>query len=163
MITDILTYVDSYENIRSACGLNSMELKDSQLALVLYRNRLNYALTDISGVYAPETESENLVEILARPLAASDPLYGWIQLYAIYSVADAVLDTIGLAAFKTQADGKASLTRFSSESTFRNTRRDVLGALDKSRRKINELLGNSSLELEILKKAEPDIDPITGV
>lgn len=162
MITAILPYVGSYADVRSVCGLNAQELTDTELALVRYVHILGLALDGISGVYTPETESQTLYRIYVRPLVSTDTMYGLIELYSMYIVADAVMESVGLKAYKTLADGKSTLTRFSPESTYLSVRTHIKEMLDGVRADIEELLGETIEDKEYLEVVEPDVDLITG-
>lgn len=161
MITDILTYIDSYDEIRAITGLNQKELPDTTLALASFRDSLGLELAAVSGIYEGSPDEETLQEIFDR-LATTDPMFSAIRLFSIYAVADKVMESVGLRAYRTIADGKATLTRFSPESTYRDTKGSILDGLDKSRRKIAELLGITVSEVEFLTVVEPDIDLVTG-
>ena len=162
MITDILDYIGSYDTVRTVCGLNKEELQDSEIALITYRHLLGIALEEISGIYAPSEVEQNLQEIFERPLEATDKMYGYIQIYSIYYVADSLMEAVGLRAYKTMADGKSMISRFSPESAYIGTRKNIKAALDKFRGEINALLGNSTTTLEVVKVITPDVDLVTG-
>lgn len=162
MITDILDYIESYDTVRTVCGLNLEELQDSEIALITYRHQLGIALEEISGVYAPETAEQNLQEIFERPLGSTDKLYGYIQLYSIYFVADSLLEAVGLRAYKTMADGKSTISRFSPESAYEGARKNIKVILDKYRQEIDVLLGNAAATLEVVKVISPDVDLVIG-
>ncbi len=163
MITGILDYIDNdYGNVRAACGLSAKELKDTELALVLYKNRLNLALNGISGIYAPSTVSQTLQEIF-DPLTDSDPMYSVIQTYSIYVVADCVLNTVGLKAYKTIADGKSHIGRFSPESTYESAVLGVKNMLTQWKQEIDDLLDVTVDQTEILTVVKPAVNVITGV
>lgn len=162
MITDILTYIESYDTVRTVCGLNLEELQDSAIALITYRHQLGIALEEISGIYAPSEVEQNLQEIFEGDLATTDKMYGYIQLYSIYYVADSLMEAVGLRAYKTMADGKSSITRFSPESAYLSARKNIKAVLDKSRGEINALLGNATTTLELVTVITPDLDLVTG-
>lgn len=162
MITDILDYINAYDEIRAVCGLSKEELPDATLALSVYRHRLGLSLRGISGIYAPSTVSENLQEIYERPLATSDPLYAAIQLYSIYMVSDVVIESIGLRSYKIRSEGKASLTRFSPESTFKGVRQGIIDGLNIAKLQITELLGETATTFETIRVVTPSIDLVTG-
>lgn len=162
MITNILDYIVSYDTVRTVCGLNKEELQDSEIGLIIYQHQLGIALEDISGVYTPVAEEQNLQEIFERPLEATDKMYGYIQLYSIYVIADSLMEAVGLRAYKTMADGKSSITRFSPESAYEGARVNIKAGLDKSRLGIDVLFGNTVATLEAVKVITPDVDLVTG-
>lgn len=162
MVDDILTYIGTYDEIRAICGLNSKELKNETLSLTFYQFKLSQRLQGVTGDYPEGTGDENLEQIFAR-IEASDEMHYAIKLYSIYAVSDAVMESIGLRAFKVQSDGKSNLTRFSPESTYRSVRTAIKQGLSSSRRKIGELLGETVTDLDPMLAVPPLIDPVTGV
>lgn len=161
MITDILEYVDGYDNVRAACGLNSYELTNNELQLVFYSNQLNILMNTISGVY-PEGQSSETLEVIFARLTSSDIMYLYIQSLAIYAVADYALTSVGLKAFKTQADGKATLTRFSPESTYQDTLRGIKERISYYTGKIYELFGETTTVIDPVAVVTPVEDLVTG-
>ena len=162
MVDDILDFVGSYADIRAICGLNSKELTDATLALAVYRNSLTLALNGISGIYTPETEAETLEEIYDRPLSATDLMGPNIELFSLYTVADVVMGSVGLLAYKSMTDGKSNITRFSPESTYLSVRQNIKYTLSQVKLSIDALLGNTAEEQEILVVVEPVVDLVTG-
>jgi len=161
MIDDILDYVDSYDSVRAVCGLSLEELPDEELGLVVYLNYLGLELYNTSGVYSPSAEDQTLIEIFSAT-AETDPMHSAIQLYSIYTVADCVLNTVGLKAYKTMADGKSTLTRFSPEATFMAARASVKEMLSKYSNAINKMLGSDETAAASLTAVKPLVDPVTG-
>ena len=161
MVTDVLDYIEAYDNIRAVCGLNTQELPDATLALAVYRNELSLALLGIEGIYTPSTAAETLETIFDR-LADTDEMYVVIQQYSIYTVADAVLDSIGLRAYKTITDGKSNITRFSPESTYLGTRRSIKDNLNQLLASIYGLLDSAAEQSEYLTVVTPDVDLVVG-
>ena len=161
MITDILDYVATYADVRAVTGLNSQELPDATLSLVTFRNKLNMALSSIKGIYTPSTDEENLQTIFDR-LADTDEFYWTIQQFAIYVVADAALDAVGLRAFKSFADGKGSMTRFSAEATFQETRINIKSNLTQLLSNITGFFDQTEEDMNYLLVVSPDIDLVLG-
>jgi hypothetical protein len=161
MVDDVLDYIDSYENIRAVCGLNNQELPDATLALVIYKNKLNLAFAGVKGVYPPSVEDEDLQTVYDR-LAVEDEMHIVIQQLAIYVIADAVLDSVGLRAYKAIADGKATLTRFSAESSYLETRRTVKENISQARTSIAALFDEAEDALEYFSVVSPDVDLVVG-
>jgi len=161
MVDDVLDYIDSYDEVRAVCGLNKQELPDETLALTLYKNKLNLTFLGTVGIYPPATEDENLQTIYDR-LPEADELYMVIQQLAIYTVADAVLDSVGLRAYKTLADGKSNITRFSPESAYQSVRQAVKENLSEARTSIAALLDEAEEALEYLTVIAPDVDLVVG-
>lgn len=161
MVDDILDYIDSYENIRAVCGLNHKELPDETLALAIYKNKLNLAFVGVEGTYPLATEDEDLQTVYDR-LDPDDEMRIVIQQLAIYTVADAVLDSVGLRAYKTMADGKSNLTRFSAESTYTGTRKAVKENISQARTSIAALFDEAETALEYFSVVSPGVDLVIG-
>lgn len=157
---DILDYIGSYDDVRAVLGLNSQELPDTTLALAVYKYRLSVKLREISGTYKT-LEGFNLETILGE-LGDEDELSALIKLFSVYSVADTVLHSIGLRAYKTISDGKSNITRFSPESTYKDTVASVGAALDESRTSIKTLLGIDAVAPQFISVVTPDSDVILG-
>lgn len=163
MISDILDYIGTYADVRALLSLNNQELPDADLALDLYRIRLNMKLTAISGVYPADYAegARNLVE-LHDALDDEDSMKNYIRLYAVYSVASQVLQSVGLRAYKTLSDGKATMTRFSPESVYKDTVTSVNSGLDELAQVIGTLFGETATDLELLRVVVPAIDLVEG-
>lgn len=162
MIADILTYIGSYDDVRTACGLSEQELSDSSLALVTYRHSLGLKLADVSGIYGDASEDQTLQEIFDDDLATDDPMYAAIQLYSIYCTAATVLTTVGLRGYKTITDGKSSLTRFSAEATFQDVQKAVYQNITTLLGTIADLLEDSEEAISYLSVVSPDVDLVLG-
>jgi hypothetical protein len=95
-------------------------------------------------------------------LPDTDPMYANIQLLSIYTVADAVLDSVGLKAWKTQSDGKSSIGRFAPESTYLGTKENIQKNLKAVTDRINALLSAETVEsVPLLSVVKPASDPVT--
>jgi hypothetical protein len=162
VIDSILPYVGSYDNVRAAVGLDTDELPDSTLELQLYTAVLDLALNDKGGVYAPSTDYRTLQEIFDSLNDDDDPLYGPIQLYSIYTVAQAVANNLPMTAYKTKSDGKSVLTRFSAEDTYIAVMKTVNANVAKFLAAIFAILGEPVPVMPTVKRVEPTIDLVTG-
>jgi hypothetical protein len=162
MIDNILDYIDSFDEIRAVTGLNSQELPDATLGLKLYARRLSKTLSETSGIFSPSTVSQTLQEIFDGGLSEDDELYGMIQMLSIYTVADAVMDSVGLRAYKSMADGKSNLTRFSPESTYKDVRQAVKENIDSILQSISTEFGDAAEALNYLSVVSPDVDLVIG-
>jgi len=161
MVDDILDYIEAYDNIRAVCGLNKQELPDATLGLAVYRNKLSVTLLNISGEYAPATVDQNLETIFNR-LPSTDEMYVVIQQLAIYTVADAVLDSVGLRAYKSLIDGKANITRFSSEATYMGVRQAVKENISQVLANLVGLFDQVGALQEYVAVVSPNIDLVIG-
>jgi len=164
---DINTYA-SYDEIRAALGVSSLELKDDQLSLDIYGDFLYQELASVSGILTPDTISRNLAgqyTYLASLAVLTDNqtlLMSYIRSLAIYTVAANVVDSISLLVPKTISDGKALLTRFSSERTFESVREDINSRKYDLKRKIKDLLGVTVTEKVFVGVVAPLIDVVTN-
>jgi len=165
MITDILPYVESYANIRLALGVDEMEVTDEQLQSSVLAYRLSEALNDESGVYPSDYGTEETLQQIYDRLysTAPDEMTMQISLYSVYVVADEVAKSLGLLAQKTTSDGKSTATRFSPESTYLGTQRNIKRSLETALNKIRYYLGKSvDLTIPQLRSVKPAVDLVTG-
>jgi phosphoribosylpyrophosphate synthetase len=84
-------------------------------------------------------------------------------MYSIYVVANNVACNLSLTAIKTMADGKATMTRFSDQSTYVNVQACVRGQLAKYLSMINDLLGITMASTSGFVVVPPAVDVVTGV
>ena len=162
MLTEILYYIgEDYSNIRTLCGLNEEELTDTELSLTIYKDYLALALNETSGIYSPSLVEQTLDEMFDT-LNETDPMRSAIGLFSIYTVADCVMGSIGLRAYKTMADGKATLTRFSAESSYQESRKHVQDMLRRYLSAIKEMLEVDIEDVPEITAVAPTIDPVTG-
>jgi len=109
-----LTTYCSYDEVRSALGVNDLELTDRVLALPVYEmgllrevSRLSTALNAaFSSVAAKAPASRTLSE---------QTLYEAMRLFSVYTVAKQVGVSLPTFAPKDVSDGKASTSRFAGE------------------------------------------------
>ena len=163
MITNILTYIGSYDNVRAACGLDLLELPDATLALAIFKHKLGLKLESVSGPYPTSAENKTLQELFDdEEMADTDPMYAAIQLYAIYTTADAVLDAVGMRAYKTLSDGKSLKTRFSPESTFKDTKMAIRENISYALATIHGLFDETEANANYLSVVSPSVDLVVG-
>ncbi len=163
MISDILDYVESYDDVRAVLGLPSDELKDDVLALTIYKNYLGLALNSITGTYPllDPAGDRTLIEIFAA-IDDTDPMYSVIQMFSTYTVADCIAGNLPMIGVKTKSDGKSVATRHSPESVYLHTIATIKEELNKYITLIKELLEVTVDEIDLMTTAAPVIDPITG-
>jgi hypothetical protein len=156
-----------FDEVRATLGISAKELPDTVLELDMYGEFLFQELMAIEGALDPDTTERNLIEhydyikALASPTDAQALLKSYIRMFALYTVAANVADTISLMAPKTISDGKALITRFSSEKTFDAVRQEVLGRKYDLKVKIKTLLGITITDKTYLGVIPPAIDVIT--
>lgn len=160
---DITDYT-SYDEIRAVLGLDAIELTDESLALDLYASVLQRTLrgtTDSSGkslyTYYDELYSSASTD-------DEETLLGLLREFSTYTVAVACLPGLSFLIKKSESDGKANITRFSSEATFKDVANNVSQKLNEIRTEILTMVGASTSYNAItpLKRVAPDSDPVTG-
>ncbi len=165
MVTDILPYVYSYDNIRAVLGMPEDELPDETLALPTFADTLSIALNSYGGIYSPETTYQTLQEIFDRPLPQDDFMFPAIRNYSVYVVAQAVAGGgLSLFAVKTKSDGKSLITRFSDQSTYSDVMEAIDAGVTKWLNYIFELLGQRTptSNIPFVRAVPPAVDLVTG-
>jgi hypothetical protein len=165
MITDILEYVTSYDDVRAVLGLPSDELNDETLGLKIYLNSLNIALTRVVGTYPTDYGSTRTLVELYEALKDGDPLdeiVPIIQMYAIYSVANTVANTLPMIGVKTKSDGKSVVTRHSAESVYLDTHKSIKEALRTYSAMLRDKFGEGVTDVESLTVVTPALDVVTN-
>lgn len=107
-----LTQYCEFDEVRSALGVNEIELKDAVLSLPVYEMGLLRELNRVSLSLAAAFLS---VSNLITRTAPEQALYEAAHLFAVYAVARQV--GVGLPNFaaKDVGDGKATVSRFAGE------------------------------------------------
>lgn len=124
----LVTDYTAYDDVRGILGIDEDELLDTELSINLYASSLQTYLQSITPVDETVGGAGNLYEkyevlrIIASisMTSAESQLYELIRLLSSYVVADAAIPGLSLRAKKNETDGKASVTRFSPEATFRD-------------------------------------------
>lgn len=106
-----LTAYCSYDEVRSALGVNDTELKDSVLALPVYEMGLVRELNKLSTSLNAAFSTVRLKAPGSRS-ATEAALFDAVRLFSVYACAKQAC--VGLANFapKDVGDGKASISRF---------------------------------------------------
>lgn len=109
-----LTTYCSYDEVRSALGVNDLELPDRVLGLPVYEmglvreiSRLSTSLNAAFSSVAAKTPATRTV--------AEKALYDAMRLFSVYTVAKQVGVSLPTFAPKDVSDGKASVSRFAGE------------------------------------------------
>lgn len=162
MIT--ITDYTSYDAVRAVLGVSEFEITDTQLALPIYASALQRILrgtTNSAGKSLYTFFDEILYDL--SPTEAEDTLLGLIRELSAYVVAEACLPGLSLAAYKSESDGKANVTRFSAEATFLSVSNNIQTQISKLKSEIFIALGNTTLSTPItpLTRIEPDVDVVT--
>lgn len=109
-----LTDYTSYEDVRAALGVTDIELEDSTLSLEVYSSGLEEDLYDVSA---------NLVTTYKGVTAKADEdrtekearVYRLVRVFATYSAAKLLGTSLPMFGPRSVSDGKASMSRFSSD------------------------------------------------
>lgn len=109
----LTTYCD-FAEVRSALGVNDIELKDSVLALPVYEMGLVRELNKLSTSLNAAFSVIYLKELPARTSAEST-IHDAVRLFSVYAVAKQVGVSLANFAPKDVGDGKASISRFSND------------------------------------------------
>lgn len=161
-----LTDFMSYEEVRAIIGVDSTELTDAKLGLPLYATTLQRALrsmTDVSGMSL--LAHYDIVDAIdeGNRTESQEDLYYTVRQYAAYVVADAVCSGLSMFALKSDTDGKASQTRFSSEATFKDVVKAIKDTIISLTGSLNSMLGESApYVLPTIIAVAPDIDRVTN-
>jgi hypothetical protein len=153
----------SYEDIRAALGVTDEELDDDTLGLQLYEDHLKADLEDVSydvdTVHAGLEGASTLTATEERFMRAS-------RLFATYSVAKALTNTLPMFGQKSVEDGKAKVERFTDP--YRATVLAVNSEFERWRSKLKatyEAIGQvaTTTSSRVYAMAvTPSSDPITG-
>ena len=149
----VTTYT-TYGDVRAALGVSEMELTDTELGLALYDNAMELALSEV-------TLSTGLtLQAAFAAAAAGSTLKRQTQMYATYAVAEVAANALSMLAPKTISDSKTSLSRFSSEDTYKS----VVRSISKLKAGYKQLLEGTTVEAQTLfTVVKPAIDKVTGV
>jgi len=165
---DIIDYT-SYNEVRSTCGLSSDELPDTLLAEEIYANTLELSLNDVAvpdEAPGPGPLSTRYLEIaliaeLSRTVK-EQKLYNLTRIFSTYAVAYEVVVSLSMRAPKTISDSKASLVRFSPESTYELVIEAIRAKLDDTKTKIESINESAVSSMSYMGVVSPSVDRITG-
>ena len=159
----LVTDYTSYAEIRAVIGVDALELPDATLGLQTFATALYRTLLSITN-----SSGETLVALFD----AIDPfdmdmseeiLYYTIKEYATYVVADACCSGLSMFALKSDSDGKATQSRFSSEATFKDVVKNVQQRLASLTGALDQMLGGTTAyAIPGLTRVSPATDVVTG-
>lgn len=139
-MTNPITTYTSYGAVRAVLGVDETDLPDSVLSLENYSIALERALRsavptahEVGGDGSLLSRFNTISELNEEERTEEETYYlGQIRLFAAQLVARETLS--GLSAFlrRTESDGKASASRFSSEATFRDIAARVIDSCSQS-------------------------------
>lgn len=165
----LTTYCD-FDEVRSALGVNDIELKDTVLALPVYEmglvrelNKLSTSLNAAFSTVAAMDSGDRTVDEVA--------FYSAVRLFSVYAVAKQVGVSLPLLAPKDVGDGKATVSRFAGtpfETVMANVE-DYFSALKTDLRLAYETLtsvpaesGASAVPAVVFLASKRTYDPVTG-
>lgn len=160
MIT--VTDYTSYAEIRAVIGVDALELPDATLGLQTFATALYRTLLSITN-----SSGETLVALFdaINPLdmdVSEEILYYTIKEYATYVVADACCSGLSMFALKSDSDGKATQSRFSSEATFKDVVKNIQQRLASLIGTLDQMLGGTTAyAIPGLTRVSPATDVVT--
>lgn len=162
-ITDFTTYAD----VRALCGVSEKEIEDTELALGIYSNALELALDSVTlpdEAPGPGILKEVFVTISAldTKTAAQEKLLLLTKMFAAYVVAGQLAKSLPMTAAKAISDSEASLTRFSSEATFKIVMDNVTAGQKMYKQQIEDINLEAVEAPDLLTVVSPETDRVTG-
>jgi hypothetical protein len=109
-----LTTYCEFDEVRSALGVNNLELSDSVLSLPVYEMGLIREFNRISPSLTAAFSAVRAIASASRT-ATQNALYDAVHLFSVYAAARQVGVSLPNFAPKDVNDGKASLSRFAGE------------------------------------------------
>lgn len=163
---DITDYT-TYNEIRSTVGLASKELTDADLSQEIYANRLQLSLnkvdlsaTDFTGTLKINFDTIAAVDEASRTDAQQE-LYNLTRLFSTYTVAYEVAISLSMSA-KSISDSKATLSRFSPQSTYMQVAENLKSYLSDIKDQLENIGLGTFTTLTYLSVVTPDTDVVTN-
>ena len=158
----LVTDYTSYAEIRAVIGVDALELPDATLGLQTFATALYRTLLSITN-----SSGDTLVALFDTidPFdmdISEEILYYTIKEYATYVVADACCSGLSMFALKSDSDGKATQSRFSSEATFKDVVKNVQQRLASLTGALDQMLGGTTAyAIPGLTRVSPATDVVT--
>lgn len=159
-VTDFTTYAE----VRAVLGVDEVELSDTTLALDLFSSSLQRSLRGFK-----DSTGKNLVTYfddidLLTATEDEETLYYAIKEYATYVVAETCCTGLSLFALKSDSDGKAAQSRFSSEATFKDVLLHIREKLASLTGLLEEYIGDTVVSFVPvgLSVTQPAVDRVTN-
>lgn len=158
-----LTNYTTPDDIRGALGVSDDELEDSVILLQLYEDHLMSDLEDISINLDPLHVTLESQAVLS---SAEERFMRFSRLFASYSVARALTNTLPMFGPKSVEDGKARVERFSDP--YKDTGKAVAAEYDRWRKALQDAFaalgqsGTTSVDRPYILGIAPLSNPITG-
>jgi len=164
-----ITSYTSYAEIRQVVGLSVKELPDTELAVELYNNVLQLKLQEVvlpSATPGPGPLDARFLVIAALAenarTTAEQKLYNLTRLYSTYVVAYEVSMSLSTRTPKTIADGKHTLVRFSPESVYQDTAKNISKQVEDLRQKIEAISDDTTvLIMPLMTAIKPAYNVVT--
>ncbi len=159
----ITTYT-TFDEVRAALGLDDEELTDSTLGLQIYDDQLNMDFASFSGDIPTKFQ-----EVSAETTKTNQQklFISAVRLFATYSVARQVGTALPMLAPKEISDGKALVTRFTSDP-YRKTLMMVEDSYNKYRGYVESSFSTLSsstvvqVPIRYFGSVGLSVDPVTG-
>lgn len=164
-----LTDYTTYAEVRAVLGVSVYELTDATLGLPIYTRGLQSRLYSATGTFG--SVSGSLIDVFEALTADGETLtsdeenmLGLIKQFATFSVAEACLSGLSLLALKTETDGEAAQSRFSSEATYKDVGIAIRQNLASLLAQIDQLLGGqqTTAPKPLLSAIQPGTDVVTN-
>lgn len=166
-----ITSYTSYAEIRQVVGLSVKELPDAELAVEMYNNVLQLKLQEVvlpTAAPGPGPLDSRFLAVAALAenarTTAEQKLYNLTRLYSTYVVAYEVSMSLSSRTPKTISDGKHTLVRFSPESVYLTTAKNVAEQVKDLRQKIEAIaeVTDEIVTLPLLTAIKPAFNVVTN-
>lgn len=161
----ILDYT-AYSDVRAILGVDDDELEDETLALEVYSNHLDEELYDVSRELITLYQQLDIKGDNDRT-AQEERVYKLVRSFSAYAVARQVGNALPMLAPKSISDGKASMSRFSSDP-YKKVLENIREQYDLTRGRllsaVDELssLNRVSVQRTLFTRTGSAYDPVTG-
>ena len=161
-----LTDYTSFDEVRSALGVDSDELQDTTLSLPRFETELGIALELVSVTLQSDFILISAIDVGTRT-ALEKSVYDRTRLFSAFSVASSCLSGLPLFTMKGESDNKADYTRFSG-NLHEQVSENVMGALDSYRAALLRAYqtykdgGQTVVSRPYFIAVSPTYDPVIG-
>ena len=163
-----LTDYTTNDDIRALLGVDQQELADSVMSLNTVEHTVSIALNSETGIVAPDTvertfaQHHSFISAEGTPTLAQTMFKQKVELYAAYVGAAAVGGSLPMFAPKTKGDGKALVTRFSSEATFKDVLTCIYEMMGRLHKELLEEMGVTVDDVSLVTAVSPATDLVTN-
>jgi hypothetical protein len=166
-MNSILTYIESYADVRALLGVSSDELEDEVISVSVFVRVLEQDLKALDfGLHS--TYLEAAVKLPQSRSAAEVGLFEAVQTYATFHVAEQLCTSLPQFSPKTISDGKAFAQRHADapyKVTMDGVAKGKALALENLKRIYGDLYGSSyaaRVAFSGMRISTPTSDPVTG-